>query len=56
MIAERWEQIKALFEDALDRSPEERQKFLERLRLKDPEAASEVIRLLRSYEEAGEFL
>lgn len=56
MIAERWEQIKALFEDAFDRSPEERQKFLKRLSLEDPEAAREVVRLLQSYEEAGEFL
>jgi hypothetical protein len=56
MIAEKWEQIKALFEDVFDLSPEERQRFLKRLNLENPEAASEVIKLLRSYEEAGEFL
>ncbi|HET8887578.1 MAG TPA: protein kinase [Candidatus Angelobacter sp.] len=56
MIAGRWEQIKDFFENALDLSPQERQSFLARLSLENPPVANEVVRLLRSYEEAGDFL
>ena len=56
MIAGKWEQIKDLFEIALDLSPEEQREFLRSLSLKDPTAANEVIKLLHSYEQAGEFL
>src|SRR5262249_987452 len=56
MIAAKWEHIKDLFEAALDYSEEERHSFLARLQTDDPEIAGELIKLLRSYEEAGDFL
>jgi tetratricopeptide (TPR) repeat protein len=56
MIAEKWEQIKDLFEQALDCSPEERRSFLADLTGKNPTIAAEVVQLLHSYEQAGDFL
>lgn len=56
MIAAKWERIKDLFEAALDHSEQERHSFLARLETEDPEVAGELIKLLRSYEDAGDFL
>src|SRR5438270_3539821 len=56
MIAEQWEHIKDLFEQALERSQEERRSFLADLTRQDPLIAGEVAQLLQSYEEAGDFL
>src|SRR5215831_10585519 len=56
MITEKWEQIKDLFEQALELSPEERQPFLADLTRQDPVMASEVAQLLQAHEEAGNFL
>jgi serine/threonine protein kinase/Flp pilus assembly protein TadD len=56
MIAEKWEQIKDRFEQALELSPEERQSFLADLTREDPTMASEVAQLLHAHEEAGDFL
>lgn len=56
MIATKWEHIKDLFEAALNNSEQERHSSLARLQTEDPEVAAELIKLLRSYEEAGDFL
>src|SRR5215831_16021102 len=56
MITENWEQIKDLFEQALDLSPAERQSFLADLAQEDPAIAEEVTQLLRAHAEAGDFL
>ncbi len=56
MIAKQWENIKEQFENALNCPPEDRQSFLDRLALTDPAGASEVARLLCSFEKAGDFL
>jgi eukaryotic-like serine/threonine-protein kinase len=56
MIASQWENIKELFEKALNCSPEKRQSFLACLALEDPVSAHEVARLLCSFEKAGDFL
>lgn len=56
MIAEKWEQIKDLFQQALELSPEQRQLFLAALNQEDPAIAEEVAHLLHSHEEAGDFL
>jgi serine/threonine protein kinase/tetratricopeptide (TPR) repeat protein len=56
MIAEQWEHIKELFETALNCSPEEKQSLLARLAEEDPGVADQVVRLLESYEKAGDFL
>lgn len=56
MIAEKWEQIKDLFEHALKLSPKERQEFLSELTREDPAIAPEVAQLLDAHEEAGDFL
>ncbi|HEY1938494.1 MAG TPA: protein kinase [Candidatus Angelobacter sp.] len=56
MIAEQWEQIKELFEGALDCSPAERPSFLSRLAQRDPAIASQVAELVASFEQAGDFL
>ncbi len=56
MIAGKWEQIKELFESALDCSPKRRKSFLVQLRQEDPAVAEQVAELLASYEKAGDFL
>lgn len=53
---ERWRHIDRIFHDALDRTPHERQRFLERECAQDPSLAQEVQALIDSYEEAGNFL
>jgi serine/threonine protein kinase/tetratricopeptide (TPR) repeat protein len=56
MIAEKWEQIKDLFHEALELSAEQRQSFLTALGQEDPAIAEEVARLLRAHKEADDFL
>ncbi|MFN0109241.1 MAG: protein kinase domain-containing protein [Blastocatellia bacterium] len=53
MISERWKQIETLFHSALDRAPNERAAFLAGA---DAELRVEVLKLLRSFDEAGEFI
>jgi eukaryotic-like serine/threonine-protein kinase len=50
-----WEKVKALFEDALERTPAERSSFIA-LAEGDPEVVSEVERLLAHYLESGGML
>jgi serine/threonine protein kinase len=53
---ERFRNIDRIFHDALDRVPNERQRYLERECAQDPSLAREVQALIDSYEEAGNFL
>src|SRR5205807_8710149 len=56
MITEQWGRIKDLFERAQSCSPAERESLLNRLAEEDSDGAKEVSRLLRSFENAGNFL
>lgn len=50
MTPERWLEIKGVFEEALALEPGARDAFLERLRVRDAELASEVASLLQAHE------
>ncbi len=56
MEAQRWRSIKGIFAQALDRSPEDREAFLEQACDGDPSLRREVESLLASHGAAGEFL
>src|SRR4051812_26404958 len=53
MIAERWQQIREIFDHALVLSADERLQFLDTACASDPELRREVDSLLFSHEEAG---
>lgn len=53
---ERWQEIRRVFFAAMDRPPEERSRFLHEACAGDAELGQEVEGLLRSHEEAGDFL
>src|SRR5215212_6325810 len=54
MTPERWQQLKQIFQSALERNPAERSAFLSRACANDPELRSEVESLIASHDEAGE--
>ena len=56
MTPERWQQVKELFESALERAPDERLAFLEQACDGDESLRSEVKSLLASYEEGESFM
>jgi hypothetical protein len=56
MNAERWEQIKNIFESALEVSPDQRAAVLESACSGDSELEQEVARLLAELDQAGGFL
>jgi non-specific serine/threonine protein kinase/serine/threonine-protein kinase len=56
MSAERWDTIKRVFQDALERSPEERKGFIREACADDVELQREVEALLRAQRAAGDFL
>jgi eukaryotic-like serine/threonine-protein kinase len=56
MSPERWQRIKTLFADALDRPSEARAAFLTEAAVDDPTLAHEVLALLSAEEQAGAFL
>jgi serine/threonine protein kinase/Tol biopolymer transport system component len=56
MTPEKWQRIEGLFHAALDRPPNERAAFLAEACGADAELRGEVIRLLDSLEQAGEFI
>jgi len=56
MRRERWEEIEALLDRALDLRPEERGAFLDEACARDPELRSRLDALLRADERAGTFL
>ncbi len=56
MTPERWQQIKALLESALDRDPLERDAFLDKACAGDHTLRSEVIALIDSHTRASDFI
>ena len=56
MTPQRWEQIRQVFDGALERSAQDRAAYLRVLCARDDELRREVETLLRSSEQAGEFL
>jgi Tol biopolymer transport system component len=53
MTPERWQQVKAVFQSAIEREPQERATFLAQACVDDPQLKSEVEALISSYEQAG---
>lgn len=56
IIPERWQQIDALFADALERPPDERTAFLRHACCHDRSAHNEVVALIEGVEEAAHVL
>src|SRR5258708_25793563 len=56
MTPEGWQQIKDVFDSALEVSPDARSSFLARECPGDPELRDEVQRLLHQHDTAGDFL
>ncbi len=56
MTPERWQQVKEIFNSAINYRPDERSVFLSKTCLEDEELRNEVESLIRSYEKSGEFI
>src|ERR1044071_9161193 len=56
MTPERWQQIKAVLEEALERDPLERESYLDEACAGDPNLRSEVEALLDSHARSGDFI
>jgi TolB-like protein/Tfp pilus assembly protein PilF len=56
MNQERWQRIKDLFQEALERAPEQRSAFLAQTCAGDAKARTQIERLLDAHERAGGFL
>ena len=56
MATDRWEQVKKLFEAALERDPSTRSEFLEGAFALDPSIRGEVESLISSHEESDSYL
>src|SRR5678816_1427526 len=56
MTPERWQQIKSLLEEALERDPREREAFLDGACEGDPGLRSEVEALIDSHARSGDFI
>jgi eukaryotic-like serine/threonine-protein kinase len=56
MTPERWQQIKTLLQEALERDPHERKAFLDEKCGGDPELRAEVDALLDSHAQSGDFI
>ncbi|HEY0005276.1 MAG TPA: serine/threonine-protein kinase, partial [Pyrinomonadaceae bacterium] len=56
MTSERWQEVEALLQAALDRPPEERAGFLDQACVGDEELKSEASALVEAYDEAGDFI
>src|SRR5215217_3632765 len=54
MTPERWQQLKQIFQSALERDPAERPAFLSRACADDPALRSEVESLIASHDQAGD--
>jgi serine/threonine protein kinase len=56
MTPERWQQVKEIFNSAINVAPAERQAFLSRICSDDEDLRNEVEALIRSHEKSGEFI
>src|SRR6185295_1388994 len=56
MTPERWQQVKAIFNSALEYRPDERESFLSQACADDTGLRSEVESLIASHEKSGEFI
>jgi serine/threonine protein kinase len=56
MTAAQWQRVRALFEAALDRAPEDARAWIEREAADDPEVAAEAASLLAHHANVGAFL
>jgi predicted Ser/Thr protein kinase len=56
MNHEEWSQARALFEEALDRSPGDREAFVDAASAGNPRVRSEVLSLLAAHQHTGDFL
>ena len=56
MNAERWRQVDKIFQDVLERAPQDRALFLDRVCADDPSLRDEVEALIRSDQGAASFL
>lgn len=56
MKPDRWERVKELLNEALEREPEQREAFLDEHCAEDAELRSEVASLLSSFEDADDFM
>ena len=56
MTPERWQQVKEVFADALERKPSERAAFLQEVCATDESLRSEVESLLRAHDASADFL
>jgi len=54
MTPERWQQLKQIFQSALERNPAERSAFLNQACADDPALRSEVESLIASHDQAGD--
>src|SRR5215467_7484726 len=54
MTPERWQQVKQVFQSAIERPPDERAAFLARACAGDPKLRSEVESLISSHNQAGD--
>src|SRR5215510_5330765 len=54
MTPERWQQVKQIFQSAIERSPAERDGFISEACANDPELRREVESLISSHDQAGE--
>ena len=56
MAIDRWQRIKAVFNDAVERPEHERDAFVDETCGDDSEVKAEVVRLLRLHDDSGVFL
>ena len=56
MTPERWQQVEAVFHEALDRTPPERDSFLDDVCAGDEELKQQANSLIAAYDEAGAFI
>src|SRR5438094_3568966 len=54
MTPERWQQLKQIFQSALERNPAERSAFLNQACVDDPALRSQVESLIASHDQAGD--
>ena len=54
MTPERWQQLKQIFQSALERNPAERSAFLNQACADDPALRSQVESLIASHDQAGD--